>query len=124
MIVKHLSEVVPERDGDFTRWYLSRADRGHSLAVRYVELTGIVPPHTHDVEETIFYIEVRGLASVGEKEVRVRPGTMVVVPPGTVHSSIKEGGEPLVHISIFVGNPYRLRGNKTSLRDGKSAQYP
>ena len=70
MIVKHLSEVVPEREGDFTRWYLSRADRGHSLAVRYVELTGIVPPHTHDVEETIFYIEGRGLARVGEKALR------------------------------------------------------
>ncbi len=30
--------------------------------MRYVELTGIVTPHTHDVEETIFYIEVRYLA--------------------------------------------------------------
>jgi mannose-6-phosphate isomerase-like protein (cupin superfamily) len=105
MIVKHLSEVVPEREGDFTRWYLSRADRGHSLAVRYVELTGIVPPHTHDVEETIFYIDGRGLARVGEREVRVKLGTMVVVPPGTVHSSIKEGLEPLRYLAIFVGNP-------------------
>ncbi len=104
MMVKHLSEVVPERDGDFTRWYLSRADRGHSLAVRYIELTGIVPPHTH-VEETIFYIEGRGLARVGEKEVRVKLGTMVVVPPGTIHSSIKEGLEPLRYLAIFIGNP-------------------
>jgi mannose-6-phosphate isomerase-like protein (cupin superfamily) len=92
MIVKHLSEVLPEKEGDFTRWYLSRADRGHSLAVRYVE-------------ETIFYIEGKGLARVGGKEVRVKPGTMVVVPPGTVHSSIKEGLEPLRYLAIFVGNP-------------------
>ncbi len=87
MIVKHLSEIAPEKAGDFTRWYLSRADRGHSLAVRYVELTGIVPPHTHDVED------------------RVKPGTMVVVPPGTVHSSIREGLEPLRYLAIFVGSP-------------------
>ena len=74
MIVKHLSEVAPEKAGDFTRWYLSRADRGHSLAVRYVELTGIVPPHAHDVEETIFYIEGKGLARVGGKRSRSNPG--------------------------------------------------
>src|SRR5229473_1594444 len=105
MIVKHLSEVVPEREGDFTRWYLSQADRGHSLAVRYVELTGIVTPHTHYTEETIFYIEGRGLARVGEREVRIMPGTMLVVPPGTVHSTIREGNEPLRYLAIFVGNP-------------------
>jgi len=65
----------------------------------------MVPPHTHDVEETIFYIEGKGLARVGGKEVRVKPGTMVVVPPGTVHSSIREGLEPLRYLAIFVGSP-------------------
>jgi mannose-6-phosphate isomerase-like protein (cupin superfamily) len=104
-IVKHLSEIVPERVGDFRRWYLSKAEQGHQLAMRYVELTGIVTPHTHDVEETIFYVEGRGSARIGEKEVNVRPGTMIVIPPGTVHSSIREGFEPLRYLAIFVGNP-------------------
>jgi mannose-6-phosphate isomerase-like protein (cupin superfamily) len=105
LIVKHLSDVIPERVGDFKRWYLSRAERGHSLAVRYVEVDGIVAPHGHMVEETIFYIEGRGLARVGEQEVRIEPGTMLVIPPGTVHSSIREGMEPLRYLAIFVGNP-------------------
>lgn len=105
MIVKHLAEIVPERVGDFQRWYLSRANRDHSLSVRYIEVTGIVPPHAHTVEETIFYIEGKGLARVGEQEVRIRPGTMLVIPPGTVHSSIREGFEPLRYLAIFVGNP-------------------
>lgn len=105
MIVKRLIDVVPERVGDFRRWYLSRAEPGHELSVRYVELTGIVAPHTHYVEETIFYIEGKGSATVGEKEVSVRPGTMLVIPPGTVHSSIREGSEPLRYLAIFVGNP-------------------
>ncbi len=105
MIVKRLNDVVPERVGDFKRWYLSRAEPGHVLSVRYVELNGIVAPHTHYVEETIFYIEGRGLASVGEREVSIRPGTMLVIPPGTVHSSIMEGQEPLRYLAIFVGNP-------------------
>ncbi len=105
MIVKHLSEIVPERVGDFRRWYLSKAEPGHQLAMRYVELTGIVTPHTHDVEETIFYIEGRGSARVGEKEIKVKPGTMLVIPPGSVHSSIREGFEPLRYLAIFVGNP-------------------
>ncbi len=105
VIVKHLSEVVPERVGDFRRWYFSKAERGHALSVRYIEVTGIVPPHMHTVEETIFYIEGRGLARVGEREVRIKPGTMLVIPPGTVHSSIKEGLEPLRYLAIFIGNP-------------------
>jgi quercetin dioxygenase-like cupin family protein len=105
LIVKHLSEVVPERVGDFRRWYLSRADRGHSLSVRYVEVDGIVAPHTHSIEETIFYIEGHGLARVGEKEIKIKPGTMLVIPPGTVHSSIREGLEKLTYLAIFVGNP-------------------
>ena len=105
MIVKHVSDVVPERVGDFKRWYLSRAERGHSLAIRYIEVDGIVAPHEHMIEETIFYIEGRGFARVGEQEVRIKPGTMLVIPPGTVHSSIREGMEPLRYLAIFVGNP-------------------
>lgn len=105
MIVKHLSEVVPERVGDFRRWYLSKAEPGHALSLRYIEVTGIVPPHAHVVEETIFYIEGKGTARVGEREIRIKPGTMLVVPPGTMHSSIREGLEPLRYLAIFIGNP-------------------
>jgi mannose-6-phosphate isomerase-like protein (cupin superfamily) len=105
MIVKRLAEIVPEKVGDFRRWYLSKAERGHSLSLRYIEVNGIVPPHTHYAEETIFYLEGKGLARVGEKEVAIKPGTMLVIPPGTVHSSIREGIEPLRYLAIFVGNP-------------------
>lgn len=75
------------------------------MSVRYVEVGGMVPPHTHTDEETIFYMEGRGLARVGQQEVRIKPGTMIVIPPGTVHSSIREGMEPLRYLAIFVGNP-------------------
>ena len=105
MIVKHVSDVVPERVGDFRRWYLSRAERGHSLSIRYVEVNGMVAPHEHMIEETIFYIEGKGSARVGEQGVRIKPGTMLVIPPGTVHSSIREGMEPLRYLAIFIGNP-------------------
>ena len=105
MIVKRITDIVPERIGDFKRWYLSGAESGHQLSVRYIEVNGIVTPHTHYTEETLFYIEGRGLARVGEKEIVVKPETMIVVPPGTVHSSIKEGMEPLRYLAIFVGNP-------------------
>ncbi len=105
MLVKRVAEIVPEKVGDFKRWYLSKAEPGHQLAVRYVEADGIVPPHSHYTEETLFYMEGKGLARVGEKEVAVRPGTMLVIPPGTVHSSIKEGNIPLRYLAIFIGNP-------------------
>jgi quercetin dioxygenase-like cupin family protein len=105
LIVRRLDDIVPEKVGDFKRWYLSKAEPGHELSVRLVELDGIVTPHTHYVEETIYYIEGRGIARVGEREIRIRPGTMVVIPPGVVHSSIREGREPLRYLAIFVGNP-------------------
>ncbi len=107
--MKRLNDVVPERMGDFRRWYLSRAEPGHELSVRYVELTGIVAPHTHYVEETIFCIEEKGVARVGERELSIRPGTMLVIPPGTVHSSIKEGQEPLRYLGHFRRKPRPLR---------------
>lgn len=105
MIAKRLSDIVPERVGDFKRWYLSRAEPGHQLSVRYVEVTGIVPPHSHYTEETLFYIEGKGLASVGERELAVKPGTMLVIPPATIHSTIREGTDPLRYLAIFIGNP-------------------
>ncbi len=105
MILKRLADITPENAGDFKRWYLSRAEPGHELAVRYVELTGIIPPHAHTVEETLFYVEGRGVATVGDREVKIRPGTMIVVPPGTVHSAVREGLEPVRYLAIFIGNP-------------------
>ena len=105
MLVKRVSEIVPEKVGDFKRWYLSKAEPGHQLSVRYVEVNGMVPPHSHYTEETLFFIEGKGLASIGERQVAVTPGTMLVIPPGTVHSSIKEGNTPLRYLAIFVGNP-------------------
>jgi quercetin dioxygenase-like cupin family protein len=106
MIVKHVSEVLPERIVDFKRWHLSRADRNHSLSVRYIAVNGIVPPHSHTIDdETIFYSEERGFARVGEQEIRIKPGNILVIPPGTVHSSIRRGVEPIRYDTIFVGNP-------------------
>ena len=105
MIVKRLSEIVPERIGDFKRWYLSRAETGHELSVRYVEVDGIVAPHTHLTEETIFFLGGTGTASIGRKDVKITPGTMIVVPPGTMHSTVREGTDPLRYLALFVGNP-------------------
>ena len=73
--------------------------------MRYVEVTGIVPPHSHYTEETLFYIEGKGLASVGEREVAVKPETMLVIPTATIHSAIREGPGPLRYLAIFLGNP-------------------
>ncbi|HYY91863.1 MAG TPA: cupin domain-containing protein [Candidatus Dormibacteraeota bacterium] len=103
--MNHVSEVVPEMVEDSKQWYPSRADREHALSVRYIEVDGIVPPHSHTVEETLFYIEGTGIAPVGQRELRIRPGTMLVIPPGTVHSTIREGLGTIRYLEIFVGNP-------------------
>src|SRR3989442_14143896 len=104
-MVNRVAEVVQEKVGDFKRWHLSRADSGHQLAVTYVECTGIVPPHEHAVAETLYYISRRGLARIDDRQVAVAPGTTLAIPPGAVHSSIREGLEPLRYVAIFIRNP-------------------
>ena len=104
MIAKRLSGIVPERVGDFKRWYLSRAEAGHQFCeARRGDLHSSSPLALHRGDPFLH----RGQRSRQRwgREVAVKPGTMLVIPTATIHSAIREGTGPLRYLAIFVGNP-------------------
>lgn len=48
--------------------------------------------HSHDCYEIIVNTEGQGIAVMGEKEVPFSPGTIHIVPPGTLHKKSAAGG--------------------------------
>jgi mannose-6-phosphate isomerase-like protein (cupin superfamily) len=64
---------------------------------------GQAPPrHKHDDTEQVFYIlEGRGALTIGARDSRrsVKPGDVVLVPPGTWHS-IRAVGGPMRYLAV------------------------
>ena len=59
---------------------------GMTLSVQ----AGNVPKHKHaDANEIQYYLEGTGTIWLGDKEVRVGPGDLVIVPKGTPHGGTK-----------------------------------
>src|ERR1700694_3528039 len=62
---------------------------------------GNPPKHLHPNANEIQYIlEGTGTIWLGDKEVKVKPGDLVVIPKGTAHGGTKPDGRPLKAIAI------------------------
>jgi mannose-6-phosphate isomerase-like protein (cupin superfamily) len=62
---------------------------------------GNVGKHMHPNTNEIQYIlEGTGTIWLGDKEVKVKPGDLVVIPKGTAHGGTKPDGRPLKAIAI------------------------
>ena len=62
---------------------------------------GNVPKHMHPNTNEIQYIlDGTGTIWLGDKEVRVKPGDLVVIPKGTPHGGTKPDGRTLKAIAI------------------------
>ena len=62
---------------------------------------GNVPKHMHpNTNEMQFILEGTGTIWLGDKEVRVGPGDLVIIPKGTAHGGTKPDGRPLKAIAI------------------------
>ncbi len=48
------------------------------------------PPHSHDTEEVVLFLEGSGRASMADREVRYRPGDTLILPAGQVHQIFSE----------------------------------
>ena len=66
----------------------------------YITEPGIkeYPPHTHEYWEIITYSEGMGYLYTPDKNYHFKPGTVIIVPPHTVHGSVSESG--FVNISM------------------------
>jgi mannose-6-phosphate isomerase-like protein (cupin superfamily) len=62
---------------------------------------GNVPKHMHPNTNEIQYIlEGTGTIWLGDKEVSVKPGDLVIIPKGTAHAGTKPDGRPFKSIAI------------------------
>lgn len=62
---------------------------------------GNVPKHLHPNTNEIQYIlEGTGTVWLGDKEVKVKAGDMIVIPKGTPHGGTKPDGQPFRAIAI------------------------
>ena len=70
---------------------------GMTLAVQ----AGPVPKHMHvNANEIQYYLEGTGTIWLGDKEVKVKPGDLVVIPKGTAHGGTKPDGRTIKAIAI------------------------
>ncbi len=62
---------------------------------------GNVPKHLHpNTNEMQYILEGTGTIWLGDKEVTVKPGDLVVIPKGTPHGGNKPQGRPMKAIAI------------------------
>jgi mannose-6-phosphate isomerase-like protein (cupin superfamily) len=62
---------------------------------------GNVPKHMHpNTNEMQYILEGTGTIWLGDKEVRVKPGDLVVIPKGTAHGGTKPDGRTFKAIAI------------------------
>jgi mannose-6-phosphate isomerase-like protein (cupin superfamily) len=62
---------------------------------------GNPPKHLHQNSNEMQYVlEGTGTIWLGDKEVRVKPGDLVIIPKGTPHGGNKTDGRPLKTIAI------------------------
>lgn len=66
-----------------------------------------VPPHIHKKRESIF-IPISGeVTAIWEgKEISVKPGMVVYMPPGKRHSLINKGDEDMRFLEFFTSGPF------------------
>jgi mannose-6-phosphate isomerase-like protein (cupin superfamily) len=75
---------------------------------------GNVPKHMHPQTNEIQYIlEGTGTIWLGNKEVKVKPGDLIVIPKGTAHAGTKPDGRPFKAIAIKT--PPQPQGDTTML---------
>ena len=73
------------------------AQDGMTLGVQ----DGKVPKHLHvNANEIQYYVEGTGTIWLGDKEVKVGPGDLVIIPKGTAHGGSKPDGSAFKAIAI------------------------
>lgn len=60
-----------------------------TLSVHLVEISGEAKPHYHEkLTETYFVLEGEGEIELDGERRPIKPGTVIYIPPGTVHRAI------------------------------------
>ena len=85
------------------RWLIAKKDGAPNFAMRLFELApgGYTPLHIHDWEHEVFILEGEGLVADGEKETRIKSGSVIYVVPNEKHQFKNTGSEVLKFICLI-----------------------
>jgi quercetin dioxygenase-like cupin family protein len=75
------------------RWLVAKEDGAPTFAMRLFEIEsgGHTPTHRHSWEHEVFILEGDAAVVREGREVPIRPGTAVYVPPGEEHGFVNKG---------------------------------
>ena len=117
--------IPPTPDG---RVVTIKVDSETNPGVRMATIAEDIPPnaaiavHLHQREdETIFIRTGSGIATLGEREVRVRAGATIFVPQGTWHGLRNDGSEILGMSAIFSPPGFEQSFKDRLLRPNRTA---
>jgi mannose-6-phosphate isomerase-like protein (cupin superfamily) len=70
---------------------------GATISIQEGNAAKHMHPNTNEIQ---FILEGTGTMWLGDKEVRVGPGDLIIIPKGTAHAGTKSDGRPLKSIAI------------------------
>jgi mannose-6-phosphate isomerase-like protein (cupin superfamily) len=76
--------------------------RGEQASVNVWQVTDTMAAHLHREHEEIIVVRSgRARARIGDRDVDLGPGDVLLVPKNTVHAARAIGEEPFVGVSVF-----------------------
>jgi quercetin dioxygenase-like cupin family protein len=74
---------------------------GATLAWTTLEPGHTPRPHAHHFEQVVYIVQGTVRFAVGEEQLLMKAGDMVVIPPNVEHCAETVGDEPVVDLSVF-----------------------
>ncbi len=103
-ILRNLDRKTPDTERGRVRNYLVRGalgSRSTTIHENIIGIEGFVPWHTHSVEEILILLDGEGECHTESSVERYRPGEIVIVPAGALHSIRSVGSRPLRQLCVF-----------------------
>ncbi|MCS7145968.1 MAG: cupin domain-containing protein [Aigarchaeota archaeon] len=99
-----VEEPVERAEGAFIQWLVDRRDGAPNFELRKFRMKpgGKIPPHMHpEIEHVQYVLKGRYRVRLGEKEVVVKAGDALLIPPRTAHAYYNDGEEDAEFLCII-----------------------
>lgn len=90
------------------RWLITAKDEAPTFSMRHFEVApgGYTPLHSHPWEHEVFILHGQGTVVRGGKDVPLREGDLVFIPPGEEHQFKNQTDSPMTMLCLI---PNRLK---------------
>lgn len=74
---------------------------GATVAINYFKAGHEPRPHAHHYEQIVYILQGKGIFHVGEEDVPLEEGSLLVIPPNVEHWLEMVGEEDVVNLDVF-----------------------